>query len=356
MSLSKKIITFLLAVTMVLSVAACGDPQKETVPQTQGQKPSSTHVQQPTGTQGENAPTMPEENISDGLKDVVDMLLERSAVPAYGSIGGEWMAMGLSRLSPQAYSQWLEDYYQALEAHVAECDGVLNKRKYTEYSRVILAVTAIGKDPTNVSGYNLLIPLADYEQTVYQGINGAVFALLALDSGNYLIPENVKNSTQATREAYVDYILKEQLPEGGWSLAGGEPEVDITAMALQALAKYRQRQNVSEAIEKALQILSETQNAEAGYTAYRVDSSESVAQVIVALTELGISMDDERFVKNGKTLEDRLLDFQAENGGFEHLLGKGTDPVATEQAFYALVALHRQKMGMSSLYDMSDVK
>ena len=138
-------------------------------------------------------------------------------------------------------------------------------------------------------------------------------------------------------------------------MSGGDAEADITAMVLQALAKYQDREDVAEATERALEVLSEQQNEEGGYTAYDVESSETISQVIVALTELGISIDDERFVKNGRTLEDRLLDFRAEDGGFKHVLDGESDMIATEQAFYALVALDRAEQGMPSLYRLRPV-
>ena len=262
--------------------------------------------------------------------------------------------MGLARSGLEIPGEYYETYFQNLSAYTAQQGGVLHAKKYTEYSRVILAVTAIGQDPTDVGGFNMLLPLADFEQSVFQGINGPIFALLALDSGNYEIPENTVGSTQATRDLYVDYIINAQLENGGWSLMGGEAEIDVTAMALQALAKYQDRKDVAEAVEKGLVILSERQNENGGYqyNATEQVSCESVAQVIVALAELGISLDDPRFVKNGKTLLDGILQFRCSDGGFSHLMDGETDLLATEQAFYALAAANRIAQGESSLYRM----
>lgn len=289
------------------------------------------------------------------LAGMASMLLENTPQPSYGSVGGEWLAFGLSRWGGKVPQEWYDNYYEAVETYVKECEGVLDDRKYTEYSRVIIALTSIAKNPMDVGGYDLLTPLADYEQTIFQGVNGAVYALLALDIGNYNIPENVTENTQATRELYVDCILDAELENGGWSLAGGEPEADMTAMVLQALSKYQDRQDVAEATERALQVLSELQNENGGYTAYDVESSESIAQVIVALTELGISLEDPRFVKDGYTLEDRLLDFMADDYGFKHVLDGESDMIATEQAFYALVSLELTENGMSSLYRLRPI-
>ena len=89
------------------------------------------------------------------------------------------------------------------------------------------------------------------------------------------------------------------------------------------------------------------------YIVYGAESSESVAQVLTALTEFGLNPEDARFVKNGTTLESCLLSFRDEDGSFRHVLDGEPDPMATEQAFYALVALKRAALGESTLYTMT---
>ena len=330
----KRLLSWILILAVLLSLAACGKKDPEA-----GQAVS---------------PEQQQEILAETVTKTGEFLYQSVAEPTFGSVGGEWLILGLARSGLEISDEYFETYFQNLSVYTAQQGGVLHAKKYTEYSRVVLAVTAIGKDPLDVGGFNMLLPLADFEQTVFQGINGPIFALLALDSGNYEIPENIADSTQATRDLYVDYILNAQLPDGGWSLMGGEPEIDLTAMALQALAKYQDRKDVAEAIEKGLTILSNRQNENGGYQYSTAEqaSCESVAQVIVALTELGISLDDSRFVKNGKTLLDGILQFHQEDGGFSHLVDGETDLLATEQAFYALVAAKRLAEGESSLYNM----
>ena len=274
--------------------------------------------------------------------------------PACTAVGGDWLVFALARSGVKAPQKYFDTYYKNTEEYVASANGVLSRKKNTEYSRVALALTAIGKDPRNVAGFDLLLPLGDFDETVSQGVNGAIFALLALDSKNYDIPVNPIASTQATRELYVEEILKREIPTGGWALTGGEPDADVTAMALQALAKYRADADVSAAVERGVAALADLQEPNGAYTSWGEENSESVSQVIVALTELGISLDDARFVKNGQTLEQVLLRFAQDDGSFRHTADGKSDEMATEQALYALVSISRVQNGNTTLYDMTD--
>ena len=293
-----------------------------------------------TGCSGQKTETM---DLGVVLRETAELLTDSNPNPTYGSIGGEWAVYGLANWDGEVPNDaWFDTYYANLESYVKDCKGVLNDRKYTEYSRVILALTAMGKDPSDVAGYNLLEPLADFDQTVFQGINGPAYALMALDSGNYEVPKVKGEGTQASRDIYIDYILSKELDGGGWSLSGGDSaEADITAMVLQALAKYRDREDVNAAVKRGVEALASLQGADGSYTSYGTDSSETISQVIAALCQLGISTDDQRFVIDGKSLADRLLEYRTEDGTFRHTLDGEGDMMATEQAFYALVDLYQ---------------
>ncbi len=221
---------------------------------------------------------------------------------------------------------------------------------------MILALTAIGKNPKSVAGHDLTLVLSDYDKTVWQGINGPVWALLALDSGNYPLEKNAEAKVQATRQMYVDKILSLKLSSGGWNLSedssqGLDP--DLTAMVLQALAKYRDQPLVAQAVDQALSQLSLAQNSKGGFSSQGVEALESSAQVLVALCELGIDVKDKRFIKNGKSIEDNIMMYYVDGQGFSHVLSpKVSNQMATEQGFYSLVALERARGGKSSLYNM----
>ncbi|MDR0405611.1 MAG: S-layer homology domain-containing protein [Clostridiales bacterium] len=274
--------------------------------------------------------------------------------PVVDPVGGEWAVFGLARSGYDVPDAWFAGYYQTVADYARTRGGVLHERRYTDYSRVVLGLTAAGYDPRSVGGYDLTAPLADFDKTIWQGVNGAIFALLALDGGGYDNPNGAR---------YVAEILRRQLPGGGFNLTAdgvkgmdGAADPDITAMALQALAKYREREDVTAASERAIACLSEAQNADGGYARGADPTAESTAQVIIALCELGIDLDDARFIKNGIGLLDNLLRYQNEDGSFRHTDGSsgGGSQMATEQALCALAAVCRAAGGENSLYHVTD--
>lgn len=302
--------------------------------------------------------------LDEAIAETASYLYETVQNPQIGAIGGEWAVIGLARSGYDVPDSYYQNYYSNVEAYVKNCGGKLHDKKYTEYSRVIVALTAIGKNPADVAGYNLLTAIGDYDNTIWQGLNGPVWALIALDSGGYEMPQNSDAKTQATRELYLNRILECQLPDGGWSLFGGTAaeesgnsvsDPDITGMALQALAKYQDRPEVKKATEEALACMSAMQNENGGYSHGGAENLESSVQMLTALCELGISADDARFVKNGNTLLDAVLSFRNSDGSFQHTSNdSGNSQMSTEQGFYAMVAAQRALEGKSSLYRMSD--
>ena len=286
--------------------------------------------------------------------------MEALGTPGIGAVGGEWMVIGLARSGRTVPG--VEDYYQKVVEYVQSSidpeTGRLHKAKSTDNSRIIMALTAIGKDVTNVGGYNLLAGLSDFEYVKYQGNNGPIWALLALDSGNYPVP----SGGTTTRQALIDEILNVQTSDGGWAISGDKADSDMTGMALTALAPYYKKDpTVKAAIDKAIARLSEMQDDDGGFsTTYGdgkyVATSESTSQVLTALSALGINADtDPRFVKNGSSVVDALLRYYVSGGGFKHIMDGEIDGMGTEQAYYALTAYYRFLSGKTNLYDMTDI-
>ena len=274
--------------------------------------------------------------------------------PSYGSVGGEWMVMGLARYGAITH-ETISTYKSNLKAHLKSCNGKLSSVKYTEYARVVIALTAVEENPENFAGYNLVRPLAEYDKLIGQGLNGIIYGLIALDCGNYEVPKPEENYTgeATTREKLVKTILNNQKQDGGWNFSGTRSDTDMTAMALQALAPYMNEEKVKTAVKKAVDCLGELQQSDGGYATSNIKNCESTAQVLTAISTVGISVKDSRFIKNGNSVIDGLMKYY-KDGGFCHTIGGMINQMSTEQAMYALTAYYRNISGMNRLFDMSD--
>ena len=277
-------------------------------------------------------------------------------VPTAGSVGGEWTVVGL-RAAGLLTRETAAVYYESAAACAAQADdgGRLDANKSTENARTILGVTAAGHDAADVGGVDLTAGLGDMAYLRRQGINGPIWALLALDCGAYPDPAPAEGAEPVTRAALVSEVLSSRCADGGWTLLGDTLDVDITAMALTALAPYTADAAVQAAVDDALALLSDSQLPTGGFASWGTENCESAAQVLVALTSLGIDpLADSRFLKDGATVLDALCAFALEGGGFRHIAEQtAPDAMATEQGFYALAAYDRFLSGQSRLLDMT---
>ena len=286
----------------------------------------------------------------DELYKTTGDFIQGLGTPTVNSIGGEWMVIGLARSGRPVPAGYYDNVVEYVKAK-ADANERLHRAKVTDNARVILALTSIGKDVTNVGGHNLLKGLNNMAYVQTQGINGPIFTLIALDSHNYPTMGDV------TREKLIKVILDAQLNDGGWDLSAENADPDMTAMAIQALAPYyKTNETVKAAVDKALEALSALQRNDGGFGSWGTVNSESCDQVIVALTALGLDPTcDSRFVKNGHTVLDALAGFYVTGGGFRHTANGDLDGMATEQGYYALAAYYRFVNAQTRLYDMTDV-
>ena len=274
------------------------------------------------------------------ISELADSLLEDSPSLAPSYVGGDWSVIILAKAG--ILDDELSDaYYSNVVEYVSSKKGQLSTNRSTEYSRQILALASIGRDPSDVGGYDLLKGLSDLDLVTKQGMNGSAWAIIALDSGNFAIPDTgAKNPV--TREKLVAEILSAAQEDG--SFAGLEGcEAEYTAMALLALSRHTDIKGVSDAIDKGVAYLSKAQNSRGGFSTRWGESSETTSQVILALSAVGISADDSRFVKNGISVLDNLLSYRTGNG-FAHTKVGGKlkyDRMATEQGLLALGAAAR---------------
>ena len=272
----------------------------------------------------------------------------QTIVPQVGSIGGEWLVLGLARSDAFGTNERAAYYQRAVDYVQAVGSDRLHRHKSSDNSRLILALSAIGKDARSTGGFDLTAPLNDLSYVTRQGINGVFWALIALDSCDYPCEVGV-------REQLLSAVLTAQHHDGGWGLDETGSDPDMTGMAIQALAPYRYYDAaVSSAIDRAVAWLISMQNTEGGFVTYDGLTPESCAQVIVALSALGMdAQHDSRFCINGKTVWDSMMTF-AVDGGFSHTVGMDYNQMATEQAFYAMTAYFRMLSGKTALYNMTD--
>ena len=308
-----------------------------------------------------------------------DYLYNEEGVASYGSIGGEWLIYGFGHAGYKISDKYLASYKQsvlnALKEGYRGTTGILHDKKFTDYSRVIVALSAVGIDASSFEGYDLTAPLADFVNVKWQGMNGPIWALIALDSGNYDIPKRTdaygtltpeETDRQNTRQKMIDYILANQFDDGGWNVQPREEgttgynavsDVDMTGMAMIALAPYMSQTKVKTAVNKAIAYLSDAQQDDGGFQSWGTSNSESCSQAICGLLACGVNPNtDSRFIKNGKSVLDALMSFYTEETdkdtgeticGFRHVntASGGYEPtynqMATEQAYYALAFFYK---------------
>ena len=300
------------------------------------------------------------------LNETMAQLAVTVSEPVFGTGGGEWSVLSLARGGYFPLGDaYFGSYYSRIEETVKtkaasiNSSGALHKVKSTENSRLIMALSAIGMDPTDVGGVDLVGAYSanGFSWIKKQGLNGPVFALIALDTKDYATED------PSIRQQCIEYILNAELDGGGWALSGTTADPDMTAMSLQALAKYKDRAEIASVAERGFVTLSSLQQDNGGYASWGSVNSESISQVIVACTAWGIDPDtDSRFAKSGGSALDALLGFYLKDGkGFAHVLENDggaavgeVNGMATDQACYALVAYDRYVNGQNALYDMSD--
>lgn len=288
-----------------------------------------------------------------------DHLLSSDELTA-GDSNSDWAVFVAAR---NGATRGKDRYLEKLWDYVSDqyrAQGGLDPIKATQWHRITLTVLSLGADPTcfgtDAEGKPInLVADGTYNWKMTnslgsQGINGWIYALLVLDAVNAEIPEDALY----TRERIMEEILASQLPDGGFDIGSGASGIDITAMAIQALAPYYERdREIQQRIDGALSYLSNAQNAQGDFGS---GGSESSAQVILALCALGIDPEeDARFCKPGGNALDGLLLYHQTDGGFSHTMNGKVNTLSTLQAAQALTALDRLRTGRGRLYDFSDL-
>lgn len=315
---------------------------------------------------------------SDMKQSITAPLLANPFLKNAGNSVVDWYPFGMGRAGyPDDYDAYIAIMDKTISERYKE-KGQLSANKATEWHRMTLAYLAAGGDATNIDGHNLIADgVYNRGKTAdlgVQGINGLIWGLLALDALRYDIPENAYES----RADLIKRIMALQLQDGSFSLNQKTANVDLTAMAISALAPYynssgkqqytlkttnkKIEKSVREVVEQALSWLSENQQNSGDFSSEGTANLESTAQVAVALTALQIDVEeDERFIKNDHTVIDAMMNYENEDGGFIHAKLYDEDnptsqpnksnSMASEQALYAFVALYRAEKGERTLFD-----
>ncbi|MCQ2408258.1 MAG: DUF4430 domain-containing protein [Oscillospiraceae bacterium] len=234
----------------------------------------------------------------------------------------DWYAMALS-----ARGYDLSAYSAALQSHIAVTEiasGSTRERMALTLAACEPAAPAVCEELLRSSAGTL-------------GIMSWIFALHLMNNG---IPSDYTRSETAM------LLVGQQAPDGGWSLAGDRGDPDVTAMTIQALAPYQQISEIGSAIERGLDYLADVQLSSGAFQSFGAENPESTAQVWAALSTLGIdALSDPRFIADGNTLLDGILQFRLDDGSYAHALGCDRNNLATVQVYWALTAAEMQQNG-----------
>lgn len=246
-----------------------------------------------------------------------------------GSSISDWYAISLSRYK---YNIDFSKCVNSLDKYTNSAENL----RATDMQRIAIAYTAMGSK-------------SDYIKTALNssigklGIMSYAYGLIMLDCGAYY--------GNMTRDEIINKILSMQFSDGGWGLMQNS-DVDVTAMTIQALARYYKHSDVKNAIDKALDYLSKRQQTDGDFKSYGTPNAESTAQVLLALSTMKINCNtDSRFIKNGNTVYDGLLKYHNSDGSFSHTYGGNSNQLATVQALYATISLWRFENGKTAFFE-----
>lgn len=272
------------------------------------------------------------------------------------SYGDEWAIFTTLRAGANVSQENLDKYYENIKS-VLKDEKKVKRMRATDYARVIITLEAMGKDPADVGGTNLLEKLYNNKSIEKDTSNCAIWALIGLDGWKSEIPSDAL----WTREKLINKILTFQTKDGGFGLIDDKTSsIDMTGMALQSLAPYyndSKYPSVKKAVDKSLEYLKGQKTQNAGYTDAGTENSCSTAQVLTAVTALKIDpvKTENGFTSGNKNMITNLDSYKAESG-FGWQDNKKENGMATQQATYALVAYERMAENRAGLYDLTDTQ
>lgn len=270
--------------------------------------------------------------LSDEINSTATYIYDNLMEPDVGSVGGEWAVKAIKDSGIEVEEGFFEDYIERLHNYVIKKKGILDDRRLTEYARVSIALKSLEIDATDFAGYDLIKPMDNYKKLTIQGVNAAAFALVG---------SNIHGVKLECEGQLIDFII-DSMRSGDYGYAGYDFGPDYQAMALEGLSFYVGDEKVDSYIEDTIKELQELQKDDGSF-----GNCESTSEAICALSQLGIDVTtDERFLKNGKTPLDGLLEYKMNDGGFTHTLEeRETNSMASEKALMALNSIELCKRG-----------
>lgn len=282
--------------------------------------------------------------INDGISSSAAYLKKDLNNSPVGMIHGyEWHVTTLLRAGETIDETLLNDYYDAVVEEIKTWNGT---EKPTDIERTALALAAMGKDITNVEDVNLAEMIYNSERLA-DGSNELTFALLALDALDTEIPEGAKWN----RDSMIEALLKFQNKEtGAFGLSDSEEaSLDLTAMAIQALALYQEDTDVAKAIEDALAYLKTQISGNYDFD----NNSNSTAQVLMAAAALKLDITDSEngFGNVYDNIVTRIDEYKAETGFRWMLEDENANTAATYQVMQAFDAYKKAMKENISYWD-----
>lgn len=207
-----------------------------------------------------------------------------------------------------------------------------NYQDLVQLEKDILCITFSSLNPTSIHGHNLIKILYEWPNLENADLYSKLFALICYDSNNFDVPSDAKNN----RDFILQSILKSQNPDGGFP---GEleknSEIKNTSWAIVALSNYlNNNENVKNCVQSAIKYLSER-------NILRLKdiekTSNDLSLIILALTSVGISPSDPRFVYKNQNMVKELIEYQLSSGAFAEI--KGNENPSTDSTEIALISL-----------------
>lgn len=290
------------------------------------------------------APSLAADETESLIDGIVDFKLKESGSSSVSELAKSGLSSGAGKGASEWYAIGLSAYYGGLDlsGYGSTLSSYLSKNTISSpVSRQRCALALIACKMQN----DPFVFATAKDSVGNLGIMSYIFGLELSNNGV---------AVSVSRDDIISELLSLKNPDGGWSVSGGNSDVDVTAMVLTALAPHKGEQRVSSAVNDGLSFLSSKQLSSGGFSSYGTENAESSAQVIVALTALSINpKTDSRFLKNGNSVFSALSKFRLSDGSFCHAMGGSSNGTATVQAFYSLVALWRYEHGLPPLFDLS---